>query len=125
MKKDNMCVERKDIINILDDKLETVNTKLDYIKEQTTRTNSRVNRVEDDVIKIKLGDAGRAVSCPQLPTIKEQSEHLVALQKSSMTQKQLRNVIIKGITITGLFFTVLFGLITLILRYADIIISTT
>ena len=110
MKDHKMCVERSDIIEILDGRLETVNIKLDFIKEQTTRTNGRVTEVERKVHDMEVGDAARYTSCPQLNRIQ-------AIESAVISHQEMKKLVIKGISIAGIFFTILFGLVTLILRY--------
>lgn len=119
-KKENkdMCIERKEIIEILDDKLGTVNNKLDNIVRQTTKTNSRVDKLEDEVKDIRIEDAGRFESCPQQPNIEILNETMNTVKQNLISQKQMRNLMLKAITIAGIFFTVLFGLIALILRWS-------
>lgn len=118
-----MCIDRKEIIEILDDKLSGVNAKLDNIVIQTTKTNSRVDKLEDDVKNIRIQDAGRYESCPQAPTIYEIVRTLNTVNDSLIGQRELRNILLKAITITGIFFTILFSLIAIILRFGDLIMG--
>ena len=109
MNEHKMCINREEIKEILDNKLEIVNHKLDNIEYQTTKTNSRVNMLEDKVHNIEVNSAARLESCPYGKRIDE-------IAVAVITQKQLRNLLIKGITIAGVFFTILFSLVGIIFR---------
>lgn len=115
-----MNIERSEINQILDAKLETfnaqnkglfdvINTKLDYIKEQTTKTNSRVIKLEEKDVERDIYMASRKLSCPQ-------EERIDQLVVNSIQVKELRGFMIKTVTIAGIFFTILFGLIRVIIE---------
>ena len=86
------------------DPLEIINYKLDAIELQTTKTNSRLTKVEDQVKDLEFSDATRIVSCPQASKIDQ-------LIESSISTKTIKNIVIRGIVIAGIFFTILFGIL--------------
>lgn len=143
-KKNNVNVNLEDLKNLLenavnntfDNRLEIINYKLDAIETQTTRTNGRVTDLEDKVDELEKDGIRRLTTCPQKETfdtiqkdINELNDNTVKkvdfgqieTDISELTEKTIKSgtiksLVLKGITITGVFFTILFGLIFGILR---------
>lgn len=88
---------------------EIINYKLDSIETQTTKTNGRLSEVENKVKEIEIDNAKRVLTCPQNKKIEE-------LVNSSMSILAMRKIVIRGITIAGIFFTLLFGLLRLLIE---------
>jgi outer membrane murein-binding lipoprotein Lpp len=62
---------------LFDEKLKSLHQKVDYIKEQTTKTNSRVNHLEDDVKQIREDGIKHTVNCPATAKIDKINEELL------------------------------------------------
>ncbi len=88
---------------------EIINYKLDSIEAQTTRTNGRLTDLENRVKDIEIEKGGRISTCPYSETIKKLSE-------DSITVNAIKRMLIQGIVIAGLFFTILFGILRLIMN---------
>jgi len=59
---------------VLDSEFKRIHETLGYIKEQTTKTNSRVTHLEDAVIELRLADSTHIINCPlgiEVKNIKE------------------------------------------------------
>ena len=54
---------------VLESEFKRVHETLSAIKEQTTKTNSRVSRLEDAVIDLKLADSKHVLNCPVVPDV--------------------------------------------------------
>lgn len=86
------------------DPLKIINYKLDSIEEQTTKTNGRLTKVEEKVHGLEISDATRIQNCPQAKKIDE-------LIESSISVRTIKNMVIRGIVIAGIFFTILFSIL--------------
>lgn len=87
----------------------TINYKLDSIEKQTTKTNSRVTALEAKVTDIELNDAGRYESCPYNKKIEKLTETVISTA-------EMKRVLIRAVTIAGVFFTILFTLLLLLIE---------
>jgi hypothetical protein len=56
--------DQTDYRKFLESEFKHIRTELLYIKEQTTKTNSRVSHVEDEIVSLKLADANHVINCP-------------------------------------------------------------
>jgi hypothetical protein len=88
---------------------EIINYKLDSIESQTTKTNGRLTDVEKKVADLELDAAKRILTCPQEAKIKE-------LIETSTSTSAMRKLVIRGITIAGVFFAILFSLLKLLVE---------
>ncbi len=88
---------------------EVINYKLDSIEAQTTRTNGRLTDVEKKVQNIEIDKASRLASCPQSEIIKQ-------IHETTISTNEMRRIIIRGITLAGVFFAILFALLRIILE---------
>jgi uncharacterized protein YoxC len=61
----------------MDAHFHNVQDELTAIKEQTTRTNSRVNHVEDDIKELKKSEAAHLIKCPAMPKIESIETNLL------------------------------------------------
>ena len=110
-------LELKDLIENVVDKydgksikqFEIIDLKLTQIEKQTTKTNGRVTDLEKKVFEMEKDGVGRALTCPYIDKINETIEN-------SVTTKTLKKAIIQVITIVGIFFTILFGLLRLLIE---------
>jgi hypothetical protein len=62
--------EQSDYRMYLESEFGHIRKELSEIKEQTTRTNSRVGHAEDDIVNLKLADVNHVINCPAMPEIK-------------------------------------------------------
>ncbi len=62
--------DQQDYRKYLEGEFGHIRSELASIKEQTTKTNSRVGHVEDDVVSLKIADVNHVVNCPAMPEIK-------------------------------------------------------
>lgn len=85
-----------------------INLKLDYIKEQTTATNSRTTKNETEIRELQRAEDKHYVSCPQLPIIKEIQTDILKLKKYKTASKAYNEgsnkAIAKIVAITALVF---------------------
>ncbi len=88
---------------------EIINYKLDSIETQTTKSNGRLVEVEKKVNDLEIDNAKRILTCPQEEKIKQ-------LMETSMSTSVMRKIVIRGITIAGIFFAILFGLLRLLIE---------
>lgn len=130
-KKEKILVDPDELKKILkgavnetfDNRLEIINYKLDAIESQTTRTNGRVTDLESKVNELERDGIRRLVTCPQQETfdafeyeISEIKDNTNEINGRLIESSAIKNLMLKSITIAGVFFTILFGLIFGILR---------
>lgn len=116
----NYEFNKNELLNLVDDIIkkydskssnynEVINYKLDSIENQTTRTNGRLTELERKVQEIEKDGAHRIATCPQADIISK-------LVENSITVNTMKKLVIRGITIAGIFFTILFALLRLIMN---------
>lgn len=116
----NYEFNKNELLNLVDDVIkkydskssnynEVINYKLDSIENQTTRTNGRLTELERKVQEIEKDGAHRIATCPQ-------ADIIARLHENSITVNTMKKLVIRGITIAGIFFTILFGLLRLIMN---------
>jgi anti-sigma28 factor (negative regulator of flagellin synthesis) len=68
-----------------------VNDTLDAIKEQTIKTNSRVNHLEDDVRKIQINEAEHLGNCPAMPKIETIEKDVMTIREARVIKNEIKN----------------------------------
>jgi hypothetical protein len=68
--------DQVDYRKFLESEFKHIRTELTYIKEQTTKTNSRVSHLEDDIVSLKLADVNHVVNCPINPKVDQIKDDL-------------------------------------------------
>lgn len=120
----NVLVNREELKEILessvnntfDNRLEIINYKLDAIGLQTTRTNGRVNDLEDKVDELEKDGIKRLLTCPQKESFVSIEKDINELKENSIKTGTIKGMVLKSITIAGIFFTILFGFIFGVLK---------
>ena len=80
----------------------TVHERLDEIKTQTTKTNSRVDHLEDKVQNIELSEATHVINCPVNPKVTLLSEELLEYKMFKKYPKIGIAVLLVAMILTGL-----------------------
>jgi predicted nuclease with TOPRIM domain len=85
-----------DILGIQAEKTEgkfnVINEKLDAITEQTTRTNGRVTKLENQVFQIQINELNHTKACPQ-------NKRLEKLETESLSQSAVKKFLIGSLAI--------------------------
>lgn len=100
-------------------KLENITSKVDATLKQATKTNGRVDKLEDDVLlfgqTVDSDSKHRLTDCPQAPVLIEINKKIRTLEDNKLTteaQKKLVNsAITKTSIIIGIIFTIVGGII--------------
>lgn len=66
----------KNLVDKIDSSNRNVMTELSYIKEQTTRTNGRVNKHDDQIQKLFQNNAERHATCPGLEDVRSEIKEM-------------------------------------------------
>lgn len=96
-------------------KLDNITSKVDATLVQATKTNGRVNKLEDDVIILQQtftnDSKHRLTDCPQGPIIKEVDKRLRNLEDVKLTteaqEKLINSAIVKASVIVGIIATIM------------------
>jgi len=121
---ENINISTEDLKKLLENavdatfkgRFEVINYKLDAIETQTTRTNGRVTDLEGKVDELERDGIRRLNTCPQKETFEMIGNQIDGLKEKTIESRTIENLILKTVTIAGIFFTILFGLIFGILR---------
>jgi hypothetical protein len=68
--------EQSDYRLFLQSEFKHIRSELSFIKEQTTKTNSRVSHLENDIVSLKLSDANHVINCPVNPKVDQIKDDL-------------------------------------------------
>jgi len=102
------AADRKELNQILEQKFEIINTKLDFIKEQVTKTNGRVDELEDKVEVLEKSEIAHVVNCPVNPKLRIIEDRLLS---QYAVKKYMAYMLGAGVAIGGLIV----GIIRLII----------
>lgn len=95
----------------LSDKIDSNNAHvvelLSFIKEQTTKTNGRVTKTEDDIKKLNILDSQHIANCPRVKDIEKLENKIQVMDDNNLIvkiwnkyPKQLALLVIVGVIIT-------------------------
>ena len=83
-----------------------IRQELVTIKEQTIKTNGRVNALEEEAEKLRKADLEHSLKCPNVGRI-------IALEKSEFSRKAIIMFIIKALSVAVLIAGLVFGYLEL------------
>lgn len=86
-----------------DSKFDMINLKLDLIKEQTTKTNGRVNKLEEK-------EQNHITNCPNINKIR-------TLEDNQLTVKAIRKWVLVAMGVTATVISMVGGIIAIILKF--------
>jgi DNA integrity scanning protein DisA with diadenylate cyclase activity len=86
----------------IDAEFTVVNLQLSQIKEQTTKTNSRVNHIEDEISLLQTKEISHIIDCPNIKKINDIN---IDLQEYRML-KQYPKIALGIIVVACLFFVI-------------------
>lgn len=87
-----------------DAKFDIIDMKLDLIKEQTTKHNSRMTKVEAKVYDLEILDKTHESRCPNTAKIR-------VLEDNSLTTKSIKKWITQSIVTTSIIISVVFTIL--------------
>lgn len=93
----------------IDGKFDVINNKLDNIEKQTTKTNGRVSKLEENVQVLNIKDQNHIMYCPQQNRIK-------TLEDEQISSKSIKKFFYAGVGI-------IVGLGGLILAIIEIVLK--
>lgn len=93
----------------IEGKFNVINTQLDQIKEQTTKTNGRVNKLEEKVQTLEKRDLEHVINCPI-------AERVKMLETDNTGTKSIKHFVIQSIIIAGIIGGILFGIFEILNR---------
>lgn len=84
-----------------------------YIKEQTTKTNGSVRELKEFEKYVTHIIDTRSTDCPNVSKLVSHEERVNKLENENITKKEIKKILVTGITVSGVIFSILFIIIKL------------